>query len=106
MLLGHLRLGTRILIAPVVAATEAAVWAYAITKRSGLVGAKWRSYRSVIERRAVHRVRRLTVRSSRSVSDLSLLRHMQLRYPRSQTQTLLSEQTSSGRRGNRSMPTE
>lgn len=106
MLLGHLRLGTRIVIAPVIAATEAAVWAYAIAKRSGLVRAKWRSYRSVIERSALHRVRRLTVRTNRSVSDLSLLRQMQLSYPRTQTQTLLTEATSSGRRGNRSMPTE
>jgi hypothetical protein len=106
MLISHLSIGSRILVFPVIIATELAVWAYAISKRSGLGGAKWRSYRSVIDRKAVRAVRRREVRDFRTLSDRELLKHMQLRYPRSQTGTLFSEETSSGRRGNREMPTE
>jgi GT2 family glycosyltransferase len=106
MLLHHLRLSTRIVISPVIFATECAVWAYAISKRSGLVGAKWRSYRSVMDRRVLRRGRRHAIRSFRTVTDRNLLKHTQLRYPRSQTGKLFADDPTSGRRGDRELPTE
>lgn len=105
MLTADLGLTTRVLISPVVLATEVAVWLYAVRKRSGLVGAKLRSYRSFVQRRSLHRARRDEVRSFRLISDRELLRRMQWRYPRSQINTLHRGVTTAGRRGDREMPT-
>jgi len=105
MLSADLELMTKILLTPVILATEIAVWLYAIRKRSGLVGAKLRSYRSFVERRPLHRTRRQEVRSFRLISDRGLLRTMQWRYPRSQTGALHRGATTAGRRGDREMPT-
>jgi len=105
MLSADLEFTTKILLAPVILATEIAVWLYALRKRSGLVGAKLRSYRGFAQRRAVHRERREEVRSFRLISDRDLLRRMQWRYPRSQTSALHRGSTTAGRRGDREMPT-
>lgn len=104
MLLTHLGIASRILISPVVLATELAVWAYAITKRSHLSAAKWASYRSVLQRRSLRKDRRRSVKRFRTLRDRALLKHMQFSYPRNQTQTLFKDETTSGRRGNREMP--
>ncbi len=106
MLMTHLGLRWRILLIPVVLATEVAVWIYAVSKRSGLAGAKWRSYRSVMSRKEIRKDRRRAIRSSRRLSDRELLKHTQLRYPSSQTGKLFAEGTTQGRRGNREMPIE
>ncbi len=106
MLSTDLRLSTKVMLAPVILTTEIAVWLYAIRKRSTLTAAKLRSYRSFAERRAVRRNRRRQVRSFRHIRDRELLRAMQWRYPRSQTATLHRARTTSGRRGDRDLPTE
>ncbi len=105
MLSANLELTTKIVLTPVILATEIAVWLYALRKRSGLIRAKLRSYRSLLQRRTVRRARREEVRSFRMISDRALLRRMQWRYPRSQTSALHRGATSSGRRGDRELPT-
>jgi len=105
MLSADLEPKTKILLTPVLLATEIAVWLYVLRKRSGLVGAKVRSYRSFVQRRSVHRARREGVRSFRRITDRDLLRTMQWRYPRSQTAALRRSTPSSGRRGARDLPT-
>lgn len=106
MLSADLGATTKVLLAPVILATEVAVWMYALRKRSTLAGAKLRSYRSFAQRRPMHRARRRQVRSFRRISDRDLLREMQWRYPRFQTGALHRAATTSGRRGDRDLPTE
>jgi GT2 family glycosyltransferase len=105
MLSTDLATKTKIVLAPVLLATEFAVWLYALRKVSALVSAKFRSYRSYRKRRSIRRARRIQVRSFRRISDRELLRAMQWRYPRSQTTALHRGATTSGRRGDREMPT-
>jgi GT2 family glycosyltransferase len=106
MLTAYLGFGTRLLISPIIAATEVAVWLYAVRKRSGLAGAKWRSYQSVWSRRTGRRGRRQEIRRFRTVKARSMVREMALRYPRSQTRTLHRGSPKPGRRGGRDMPTQ
>ena len=105
MLSTDLTTATKIVLTPVLIAAEIAVWLYALRKRSALVSAKFRSYRSYRERRPVRRARRGEVISFRRISDREVLNTMQWRYPRSQTAALHRGATTSGRRGDREMPT-
>ncbi len=105
MLSADLGATTKLLLAPVILAAEIAVWTYALRKRSTLARAKLRSYRSFAERRPMHRARRRQVRSFRRISDRELLRVMQWRYPRFQINALHRAATTSGRRGDRDLPT-
>ncbi len=105
MLSADLGTATKIMLMPVLLATEVAVWLYALKKGPAMASAKFRSYRSYMERRSVHGARRAEVRSFRRISDRELLGSMQWRYPRSQTRTLHRGAMTSGRRGDREMPT-
>ncbi|MCL1599192.1 MAG: glycosyltransferase [Actinomycetia bacterium] len=105
MLATDLRTTTKLVMFPAILATEIAVWAYAIRKGTGFASAKLRSYRSAAARRDERRTRRRAVRSFRTISDRELLRSMSWRYPRTQTRTLHRGVASSGRRGDREMPT-
>lgn len=105
MLATDLGTATRIALAPLLLAAEAAVWLYAARKGSGLASAKLRSYRSLSQRRRIREERRRQVAGFRRISDADLLRSMQWRYPRSQTKALLRGPTTAGRRGGREMPT-
>jgi GT2 family glycosyltransferase len=100
-----LSLATTLLLAPVLVATEVAVWAYALRKGSAMARAKLRSYRSFAERGPVRSERRKRVRAFQRISDRDMLAAMQWHYPRSQTNTLNRSSATSGRRGNRDMPT-
>ena len=105
MLSTHLGVASKIVLAPVILAAEIAVWFYAIRKGSKLVSAKLRSYRSLAERRPIRNERTNQVAGFRRISDGALLRSMQWRYPRSQTKALHGGTTTSGRRGDRELPT-
>ncbi|GMQ85596.1 MAG: glycosyltransferase family 2 protein [Acidimicrobiia bacterium] len=105
MLSADLGTASKIVLAPVILATELAVWLYAIRKGKDLVSSKLRSYRSFTERRPIRRQRSIQVAGFRRVSDGALLRSMSWRYPRSQTKALHRGTTSSGRRGDRELPT-
>jgi GT2 family glycosyltransferase len=105
MLSADLGGATKLLLSPVVLATEVAVWLYALRKGSALTRAKLRSYKSFRERRSLREERRRQVRSFRKISDRELLSALQWTYPRSQTQSLHKNTPTSGRRGNREMPT-
>jgi hypothetical protein len=105
MLSANLGGGAKLLLSPVVLATEIAVWLYALRKGSALTHAKLRSYRSFRERHSIRAERRSQVRSFRKISDRELLRALQWNYPRSQTRTLHHDTPTTGRRGNRDMPT-
>ncbi len=105
MLMTYLGFATRLLVSPIIVATELAVWVYAVRKRSGLAGAKWRSYQSVWTRRRGRLQRRREVERFRTVSALHMVNAMSLRYPRSQTRTLHRGAPTPGRRGGRDMPT-
>lgn len=96
---------TKLLLSPVILATEIAVWLYALRKGSTLTAAKLRSYRSFNKRRAVRAERRKQIRSFRAISDRELLSTLQWSYPLSQTRALRRDAPTSGRRGNRDMPT-
>ena len=106
MLATYLGFGTRLLISPIVVATELAVWLYAVRKRSGLAGAKWRSYQSVWNRRTERIRRRHEILRFRTVATVRMLKAMSLRYPRDQTRTLHRGTPTPGRRGGRDMPTQ
>ncbi|MGI9667513.1 MAG: glycosyltransferase family 2 protein [Acidimicrobiia bacterium] len=106
MLGAYLSIWMRLALSPVILATEVAVWAYAVTKRSGLPQAKWRSYRSAWSRRDSTKTRRQQIKRFRVTSESDLVGRMPLAYPKSQTRTLRTEQPSQGRRGGREMPTE
>ena len=105
MLSTHLNVASKIVLSPVILATEIAVWLYATRKGSRLVSAKLRSYRSLAERRPIRNERRIQVDSFRRISDAELLRSMLWRYPQSQTRALHRDTTTSGRRGDRELPT-
>jgi len=106
MLSADLAAKTKIMLSPVLLAAEIAVWIYALRKGSALASAKLRSYRSYRKRGSIRRKRRNEVRSFRQISDRDLLEAMQWRYPRSQTTALHRDAPTSGRRGDREMPTE
>ena len=95
----------KVALSPVVLATEIAVWIYALSKGSALRNAKLRSYGSFRERSSLRNERRSQIRSFRKISDWELLSALQWSYPRSQTQSLHKSTPTSGRRGNREMPT-
>jgi len=105
ILSADLGVGAKLLLSPVVLATEIAVWVYALRKGSTLVKAKLRSYGSFRKRRSMRDERRSQVRSFRTISDRELLGSLQWSYPRSQTQSLHKGTPVSGRRGDREMPT-
>jgi hypothetical protein len=105
MLSTDLGAATKVMLAPVILATEVAVWLYALKKGRALTSAKLRSYSSYRKRRSVRRTRRSEVDRFRQVSDRELLGAMQWRYPRSQTTLLHRSAATSGRRGDREMPT-
>ncbi len=105
MLSAHLGVASKLVLSPVILATEIAVWLYAIRKGSKLVSAKLRSYRSLAERRPIRTERRRQVGSFRQISDAELLRSMPWRYPKSQTRALHRGTMASGRRGDRELPT-
>lgn len=105
MLSAYLSTTTKVVLAPVVLATEMAVWLYALRKGSPLLSAKLRSYRSYRKRRSIRRARQIEVRSFQQISDREMLDAMHWRYPRSQTKALHQGATTSGRRGDREMPT-
>jgi GT2 family glycosyltransferase len=105
MLSADLDTATKVLMAPAFLATEIATWMYALGKARTLVSAKFRSYRGFVAMRRERVSRRKQVRSFRRISDRELLRAMSWRYPRSQTRALHRGDASSGRRGNREMPT-
>ena len=105
MLSAHLGVVSKLVLSPVILATEIAVWLYAIRKGSKLVSAKLRSYRSLAERRPIRTERRRQVGSFRQISDAELLRSMPWRYPKSQTRALHRGTMASGRRGDRELPT-
>ena len=105
MLSADLGGAAKLVLSPVVLATEIAVWLYALRKGSALTRAKLRSYKSFRERRSIRDERRSQVRSFRTISDGELLGALQWSYPRSQTKSLHKGTPSSGRRGNREMPT-
>jgi GT2 family glycosyltransferase len=105
MLSVNLSPATKMVLAPVVLATEIAVWLYALRKGSALAYAKLRSYRGLVARGSIRKVRRREVRAFRRISDRELMRATHWRYPRSQTRALHRDPTTSGRRGDREMPT-
>ena len=105
MLSADLDVVTKAIMAPVFLATEIAVWLYAARKTRTLVSAKLRSYRGFVAMRRDRASRRTQVRSFRRISDAELLRAMSWRYPRTQTRALHQGDATTGRRGNREMPT-
>jgi hypothetical protein len=105
MLSTHLSPGTMLLVAPVLVVTEIAVWLYALRKGSAIARAKLRSYRSFRDRRSMRLERRAQVRAFQRIPDRKMLRSMQWGYPRSQTTALHRNSLTSGRRGDRDMPT-
>jgi GT2 family glycosyltransferase len=105
MLATDLSITTRLLLTPVLVATEIAVWAYALRKGVAISRAKLRSYRSFRERGPIRRQRKRQVRAFQRISDRDMLAAMQWQYPRSQTITLHRNSPTAGRRGDRDMPT-
>jgi GT2 family glycosyltransferase len=95
---------TKLAMSPVVVATEAAVWWYALRTGRAFTRAKWESYRSVRRRHGERAQRKGQVRTFRTVGDRELLRAMQWRYPRGQIATI-GERVTTGRRGDRDLPT-
>lgn len=73
MLLAYLRPGTLLALLPLLMFTELLAWGYAILRRHGFGGAKWRSYGWVIAHREQIRERRRVAAKLRRVGDLRLL---------------------------------
>jgi GT2 family glycosyltransferase len=73
MLMAYLRPGTLLVLLPVLLFTELLAWGYAILRRHGFGGAKWRSYGWVIAHREQIRERRRLAATLRRVGDLRLL---------------------------------
>ena len=93
MLRTHLHPRTRYLLAPVLFADDAVVWAFALLRGRAYLGAKWRAARWVHLRRAILAERRAEVDAMRKIGDWDLLRRMRLGYPLRQLVTLGGEQT-------------
>lgn len=106
LLLTYLGFWSRMKLLPLILATEAAVWFYAISRRGGLPGAKWASYWAALKRRALWRIRREEVMRFRTRSDMELLSPLRIAYPTDQTRVLLTSQPTTGRRGQRDLPKE
>lgn len=73
MLMAYLRPGTLLALLPVLIFTELLAWGYAIMRRHGFRGAKWRSYGWAIAHRQQIRERRRLAAKLRRVGDFRLL---------------------------------
>lgn len=73
MLLAYLKPGTRLALLPLLVFTELLAWGYALLRRHGFVGAKWRSYGWVMSHRAPIRERRRLAAKLRRAGDFQLL---------------------------------
>jgi GT2 family glycosyltransferase len=91
MLRTHLHPRTRHLLAPVLFADDAVVWAFALLRGRAYLGAKWRAARWVHRRKATLAERRAQIDGMREVGDRALLRRMRLGYPLGQLVTLGGE---------------
>ena len=91
MLLAYMRASTRILLLPLLLLTESFAWGYALIRRHGFVGAKWRSYRWIIQHRKEIAARRTLAERLRRVADLALLRQLRWAYDWEQFRVLARE---------------
>ena len=73
MLMAYLRPGTLLALLPMLFFTELLAWSYAILRRHGFGGAKWRSYGWVIAHREQIRERKRLAAKLRQAGDLRLL---------------------------------
>ena len=73
MLMAYLRLGTLLALLPMLLFTELLAWGYAILRRDGFGGAKWRSYGWVVAHREQIRERRRLAAKLRRAGDFRLL---------------------------------
>ena len=73
MLMAYLRPGTLLALLPMLLFTELLAWGYAILRRHGFGGAKWRSYGWVVAHREQIRERRRLAAKLRRAGDFRLL---------------------------------
>jgi GT2 family glycosyltransferase len=91
MLLAYLRPVTIILLLPFLLLTESFAWGYALIRRHGFIGAKWRSYRWIIDHHSEISSRRTLAAQLRRVGDLALLRSLSWAYDWGQFRVLARE---------------
>ncbi len=91
MLLAYLRPPTLILLLLFLLLTETLAWGYALIRGHGFVGAKWRSYRWLVEHRLEISSRRTLAARLRRVGDLALLRNLRWAYDWGQFRVLARE---------------
>lgn len=91
MLLAYLRPVTIILLLPLLLLTEIFAWGFALIRGRGFVGAKWRSYRWIAERRREISSRRTLAARLRRIGDLALLRSLRWAYDWGQFHVLARE---------------
>jgi len=91
MLAAYLRPGTLLALLPMLLVTELLAWGYAILRRNGFGGAKWRSYGWVVAHRAQIRERRRLAAKLRRAGDFRLLAGFDWAYDWRQFATLARE---------------
>ena len=104
MLLANTGLGTRLRVGPLLLWTELMMWGYCLTRGGSMLGAKWRSYRSVGQRRQIIAERRAVIAGLRRVDDREVLRALRWNYTWDQLLSVGRRPPTQGRRGNRDLP--
>lgn len=97
MLFEHLAAASWVLLAPLLACTEAMMWGYCLLRGRRFMQAKAASYRWLVQQRAVIRERRAAVQALRQRSDRQVLARLAWSYKWDQFLTLGRERGPSGR---------